>query len=243
VDARIQAYLRGSAARGRETERIGPLPRDFRQRKRQPVLELRDPRRRRATVRRGGASARGGVRAARPPAAARVPARHGTGVEDALRAAGFEAEGRLPLMTRPSDRVVEPPRPEGVELLTPWTDEELLGATAAQSEHSAVRSQPRTRSGCARRSPRAGSPSRRASSRPGRSSARVCTPPADEVTELAGIGVQAAYRRRGIAGALTARLAQQAFAAGVGRDALSLSVTDRPTQRQSEGVSPGRLRD
>ena len=43
----------------------------------------------------------------------------------------------------------------------------------------------------------------------------MCTPPADEVTELAGIGVQAAYRRRGIAGALTARLAEQAFAAGV----------------------------
>ena len=45
--------------------------------------------------------------------------------------------------------------------------------------------------------------------------AGVCTPPADEVTELAGIGVQAAYRRRGIARALTARLAQEAFAAGV----------------------------
>ena len=44
------------------------------------------------------------------------------------------AEGLLPLMTRPCDRIVDQPRLEGVELLTPSTDEELQGATAAQSE-------------------------------------------------------------------------------------------------------------
>jgi predicted acetyltransferase len=34
-------------------------------------------------------------------------------------------------------------------------------------------------------------------------------------TEIAGIGVRASFRRRGIAGALTARLVREAFAAGV----------------------------
>jgi GNAT superfamily N-acetyltransferase len=43
----------------------------------------------------------------------------------------------------------------------------------------------------------------------------VCTPPRAGVTELAGIAVAAGARRRGIAGAITARLAGEAFARGV----------------------------
>jgi predicted GNAT family acetyltransferase len=39
--------------------------------------------------------------------------------------------------------------------------------------------------------------------------------PEDGVTEVAGIGVRPAFRRRGIAGALTSRLTQEAVACGV----------------------------
>jgi predicted GNAT family acetyltransferase len=43
----------------------------------------------------------------------------------------------------------------------------------------------------------------------------VATVPSRGVTEIAGIGVLASHRRRGIATAITARLTADAFAAGV----------------------------
>jgi N-acetylglutamate synthase-like GNAT family acetyltransferase len=43
----------------------------------------------------------------------------------------------------------------------------------------------------------------------------ICTVPFDQTTELAGVGVRLPYRRQGIAAALTARLAQLAWAAGI----------------------------
>lgn len=45
--------------------------------------------------------------------------------------------------------------------------------------------------------------------------AGICSVPNNQTTEIAGIGVRAAFRRRGVAGALTARLVQEAFNAGV----------------------------
>ena len=217
MDARIQAYLRGTAARRRETERIGPFLATFDSASDNPFLNYAIPD--------DGAQ----PSAAEVQALTEAYARRGLrprleylpstapGVEDALCAGGFEAEGRLPLMTRPSDRVVEPPRPEGVELLTPWTDEELLGATAAQAE--AFGGPPLSAADAERLRATIASGGIAVAARELATGkivgAGVCTPPADEVTELAGIGVQAAYRRRGIAAALTARLAQQAFAAGV----------------------------
>ena len=44
--------------------------------------------------------------------------------------------------------------------------------------------------------------------------AGVATPQQEAVTEIAGIGVLAAFRRRGIAGALTSLLAREVFARG-----------------------------
>jgi ribosomal protein S18 acetylase RimI-like enzyme len=44
--------------------------------------------------------------------------------------------------------------------------------------------------------------------------AGVATPPNEGVTEIVGIGVLSDFRRRGIAGALTALLAGEAFARG-----------------------------
>jgi len=46
--------------------------------------------------------------------------------------------------------------------------------------------------------------------------AGMATPVHDSVSEVAGIGVKAAYRERGIAGALTARITREAFARGIG---------------------------
>ena len=217
MDARLQAYLRGAAARGRETERIGPFLATFDNASDNPFLNYAIPD--------GGAQ----PSAAEVQALAEAYVRRGLrprleylpgaapGLEEALRAAGFEAEGRLPLMTRPSDRVIEPPCTEGVELLMPWADEELLGAAAAQAD--AFGGPPPSAADAARLRATIASGGIVVAARELATGtivgAGVCTPTADEVTELAGIGVQAAYRRRGIARALTGRLAQEAFAAGV----------------------------
>ncbi len=45
--------------------------------------------------------------------------------------------------------------------------------------------------------------------------AGMATPGHEGVSEVAGIGVRVAHRRRGIAGALTSRLAREAFACGI----------------------------
>lgn len=42
----------------------------------------------------------------------------------------------------------------------------------------------------------------------------MCSPN-NQTTEIAGIGVSATFRRRGVAGALTTGLVQEAFAAGI----------------------------
>jgi ribosomal protein S18 acetylase RimI-like enzyme len=217
VDARIQAYLRDAAARSRETARIGPFLATF-----DPTSDNRflnyaipddDAQPSAAEVQ---ALIEAYLRRDLRPRLEYLPST-APGVEAAVRAAGFEAEGRLPLMIRTSDRIVDPPRLEGVELLTPSTDEELRGATAAQSE--AFGGPPLSGANADRMRATIASGGIAIAARELATGtivgAGVCTPPADEVTELAGIGVQTAYRRRGIAGALTARLAQQAFAAGV----------------------------
>jgi len=217
VDARIQAYLRRAAARGRETERIGPFLATFDGASDNRFLNYAIPDD-------GAQPSTADVQALTEAYALRglsprleyLPST-APEVEDALRAGGFEPEGRLPLMTRPSDRVVEPPRPEGIELLIPRSDEELHGATAAQSE--AFGGRPLSAEDAERLRATIASGGIAVAARELATGtivgAGVCTPPADGVTELAGIGVQVAYRRRGIAGALTARLAEHAFAAGV----------------------------
>ena len=217
MDARIQAYLRNTAARGRETERIGSFLATFDGESDNPFLNyaIPDDGAQPSAVEVQALAEAYARRGLRP----RLEYLPGTApeVEQALRAAGFEAEGRLPLMTRPSDRIVEPPHPEGVEFLTPRTDEELLGATAAQS--AAFGGPPLSASGAERLRATIASGGIAVAARELATgtivAAGVCTPPADEVTELAGIAVLAAYRRRGIAGALTAQLADEAFVAGV----------------------------
>jgi len=46
--------------------------------------------------------------------------------------------------------------------------------------------------------------------------AGLCTAPEDGLSELTSVGVRSAFRRRGIAEALTGRLAERAFAVGMG---------------------------
>jgi ribosomal protein S18 acetylase RimI-like enzyme len=139
-------------------------------------------------------------------------------VEPVLVAAGFEVEGRLPLMTCFHTGDVRRIQVEGIELLEPATDDDYRGAAAAQSEayggidaplQHAIDSLRRTAAAggvvVLARDAATGEPA----------GAGTCTAPEDGLTELTSVGVRTGFRRRGIAEAVTGRLAEGAFAAGM----------------------------
>lgn len=217
MEERIQAYLRIAASQGRDVERIGPFLATFNRHEENLFLNYALPD--------DGAEPRPGdvagliaayERRDRTPRLEYI-AQLAPAVEAALLAAGFVAEGRLPLMICAPGEERPLPTPEGIELIAPVADDELLGAVAAQNEaYGAPPPAPevvnRLRASLATgqililaRVAATGEPV----------GAGVCTAPAQGLSEVAGIGVRAQFRRRGVAGALTVRLAREAFAAGV----------------------------
>ncbi|MEO8609296.1 MAG: GNAT family N-acetyltransferase [Chloroflexota bacterium] len=139
-------------------------------------------------------------------------------VEAALLAGGFSVEMFSPLMVYPPGHVCNMPIPAGIELLLPQSDEEIQGMFAAQDEAYGGTPTQRDQSALEKHLTflKDGGLSVLAweisSGEP--TGGGVCTMPFDHTTELAGIGVRPAFRRRGIAGAMTAWLAQKANAAG-----------------------------
>jgi GNAT superfamily N-acetyltransferase len=214
MDQQIQDYIRIAASNGRDTERVGPflatfdrhhplkylsyaMPDDGAEPTEQDVAALIDAYRRRDRL----------PRLEFLPAVA--PA-----VEAALLRGGFELEGRLPVMTCAPSRAVDLPPPDGIVIERPETAEDVRGLLTAQ--HVAF-GEP---------APNDEAVARAAERRELRLLARdtatrlvvgggVATIPANATSEIGGIGVLPEYRRRGIAGALTSRLARELFAGGV----------------------------
>ena len=131
-------------------------------------------------------------------------------VEPALLAAGFAAEGLLPLMTYSGGG--DAPPPEGVEVLEARSDDELRGVATAQWEaygesgsvpQRAVDGLGRTIEGgglvVLARDAATGEPA----------GGGLCTGPYEGATELTSIGVREQFRRRGIAEAMTRWLARE----------------------------------
>jgi ribosomal protein S18 acetylase RimI-like enzyme len=216
---RIQAYLRASAGRVRETERIGPFVATFDRESDNPYLSY-------AVPDDGAAPSAGEVddlvgayqRRARTPRleylAAAAPA-----VEGALITGGFAVEGRLAVMTCTLDALVELPAPEGFELVLPRSDEEVLALVSAQGEaYGGFLSGPAEDAARMRRNLAAGGIAVLARAiRSGQAAGGgMCSAPEDGIAEIASVGVRAAFRRRGIAGAVVARLTREGFAAGIG---------------------------
>jgi ribosomal protein S18 acetylase RimI-like enzyme len=218
MESRIQSYLRFAASQGRETQQIGcflatftlhdanpyinyAIPDDgavpthaeidalvaaFKERQRKPRLEYLTP--------------------------------IAPDVEAALLAAGFEVETRTPLMicTPGQQRLHLPPN---IELIRATTDEELKAMSRAQGEAWG--------GDCSDPSPENIASTRdfiqagaiailardMATGEP--AGGGMCTVPGNQTTEVAGIGVRPAFRRRGIAQAITAQLAHEAFHSGV----------------------------
>lgn len=135
-------------------------------------------------------------------------------VQPALEDAGFVEEGLLPLMT--IAELVEPPAVDGVELVPADSDDTVFAMATALNlaydeppptpEEVARHASSRDRGGFALLA-------RSVSGEP--IGGGLVTVPIDGVAELAGIGVIPAWRRRGVAALVTARLVQAARELGV----------------------------
>lgn len=217
MDADIQSYIRNGVGRGRATERVGPFLATFSHRSDNPYLNYAIPDDGAApssadvtalvaAYRRRGRTPRLEYLTSVAPA-----------VEAALVAGGFIIEGRLPIMVCTPDAVRDLPVAHGIELVVPTSDDDILAMVTAQNE-AYGEDAPRPEEVEARRANLvAGGLAILA--RDAATGAPVgggtCDVPLDGTTELAGVGVRAMFRRRGIAGALTARLVCDAVARGV----------------------------
>jgi predicted GNAT family acetyltransferase len=138
-------------------------------------------------------------------------------VEPALLAGGLAIEARLPVMTCEPDAVVELVPADGIDLGAPQTEADIRGMLTAQM--GAFGEQAPDDDAVARAFARLGDGTLRVLARDRASGTivggGVATAPAGGTSEVAGIGVHEAFRRRGIAAAITARLARELFAAGV----------------------------
>ncbi|ACU69917.1 GCN5-related N-acetyltransferase [Catenulispora acidiphila DSM 44928] len=145
------------------------------------------------------------------------------GVEEALLAAGFEVQQRLPFMVVTAEELVGPAQLDGIEVLvldTSATDEELSGAALAQHEAFEGPDKPQddteranalagmramvdagrfaSLARCAAGSASAGVPMAAGSGGPAIAG----------TTEIGGIGTRPAFRRRGAGAAVTAALSR-----------------------------------
>ncbi|MBA3825526.1 MAG: GNAT family N-acetyltransferase [Ktedonobacterales bacterium] len=217
MEQHIQANLRRAASRTRTTVTVGPFLATFTPDSANPYLNYAIP-----------------VDGANPTAAevadlvrvfhaqGRLPrleyvSSAAPAVEAVVLGAGFAVAGRLPLMVCVPDALVNPPNLPGIEILTPISTDELFGLVSALN--AAYGDDPPTPAEVAHRSrflAEGGIALLARDSATGEAvGGGLCAVPADGATELHSVGVRVPYRRRGIAAAVTARLARLAYAAGV----------------------------
>ena len=136
-------------------------------------------------------------------------------IEPVLLAAGFEIEGRLPLM------ICETPvfaSPSGIELVAPSTEGEFRGVAEVQWEAYEERDPLRDSvvAGLRRTADAGGVVVLARDAETGEpAGGGLCVAPYDGVTELAAIGVREKFRRRGIAAAMAGWLTDAALAKGM----------------------------
>jgi ribosomal protein S18 acetylase RimI-like enzyme len=217
MESRIQSYLRVAASHQRDTEQIGPFLATFSRSNDNPFLNYAIP-----DDNAIPSSADVAALIVAYEQRSRQPrleyiAQLAPAVEKVLIDAGFGVEGHLPLMTCTPKSKQSLPVPPGVELILPISDADLLATISVQNE--AYGAPPPDSSAIADlwSSLKAGGIAVlariEATNEP--IGAGICTVPSNQTTEIAGIGVRSAFRCRGVAGALTTRLVQEAFAAGV----------------------------
>jgi hypothetical protein len=217
VETRIQSYLRSAASRIREVEWVGPFLATFTPHSSNPFLNYAIPEDDAQPSQQAvDALVTAFERRSLIPRLEYIPAL-APRVEAALVACGFVPEGRLPLLVCPRGAAYPLPVPAGIEIIRPVSDADLRALLVAQ--HEAYGDPPPTPQAVARLRNSVAAGTIAVLARDNRThepaGGGVCSAPEGGVTELAGIGVRVPFRCRGIAGALTARLTQDAFAAGV----------------------------
>jgi GNAT superfamily N-acetyltransferase len=217
VDAAIQRYIRTAAVRGREVEQVGPFLATFDPHSPSPYRSYAIPDDGAEPTAADVAALRTAYeRRERVPRLEFLPA-VAPAAEAALAAGGFALEARLPLLTCAPGEAPDLAPPDGVELVLAESDDDIrAGLTLA---NVAFGEAGELDTGAIARSRRlletggllvlARTTDRHAVGWGG------YTGPADATTELVGIATDDAHRRRGIAGAVVARLTREAFARGV----------------------------
>lgn len=217
MESHIQSYLRFAASSQRDTAQIGPFLATFSHSSDNPFLNYAIPDNNATPSPVDIAALISAYEARGLQPRLEYVERLAPLVEPALTAAGFTVEGRFPIMVCTPGAEKDLPIPENIELVLPTSDSELLDTVTVQ--HEAYDALPpnfedveRLRESLAMggiavlaRDATTGEPA----------GAGQLTVPGEMTTEIAGIGVRPSFRRRGIAGALTARLLREAFAAGV----------------------------
>lgn len=242
--AAIHAYLRASARRWRECEQVGPFLASYSRTSNNPYLNYAIPDDGAEPSARDAADLiaayqRRGLKPRLEYIPDLAPA-----VEPALVAAGFKAEGRLALMGFASDDVSGAAVPEGIELVAPDTDGDLLAVRSVQHEAYEEADQPgenEVRS--LRRNIASGGGAVLARTVVDRISvgAGEHTPIVFGVTEVTSIGVRLAYRRRGIAVAMTSWLARAARASAATTVFLMANEPEERIYARAHFVTEGRV--
>jgi ribosomal protein S18 acetylase RimI-like enzyme len=214
ADRDIQRYIRIAASQGRETERVGPFLATYDPHDALKYLSYAIPDDgARPSPEDVAALAAAYGRRDRLPRLEFLPS-VAPAVEPALLAGGFTVEARLPVMVCDAATVVDVGVPDGIALERPRTTEDVRGLLTAQA---AAFGGPPPGDDAVARATEGGA--LRVLARDTASGlvvgGGVATPPAEGTSEIAGIGVLEAFRRRGIAGAVTAWLAGELFAGGV----------------------------
>jgi ribosomal protein S18 acetylase RimI-like enzyme len=138
------------------------------------------------------------------------------GLEALLLAAGFEVEERHDYLTCTPETLSIPPTPDGFALRAPSTDADRAAMIAAQHLGFAgvAEAAPDQVARMSRLQSRGGIAVMAVETATGRcAGGGQAVPPHDGVSEVAGIAVPSAYRRRGLAAAVTADITARLFAA------------------------------
>lgn len=217
MDSRIQSYLRFAASQQRETEQIGQFLATFNPHSTNPFLNyaIPDDDATPSLSDLNALIAAYSKRSLKPRL--EYVSQLAPAVEELLLSAGFTVEGRLPLMTCAARTERSLPVPQGIEIILPISDAQILGIVTVQ--HEAYGESPPTIEDAKRLKNSIATGTIAVLARVAATGeavgAGICSVPENQTTEIAGIGVRKPFRRRGIAGALTTRLAQEAFKAGV----------------------------
>ena len=217
MELRIQSYLRIAASDQRDTERIGPFLATFSRSNDNPFLNYAIPDDNATPSPTEVAALIAAYENRLRQPRLEYVAQLAPSVEGVLLDAGFRVEAHLPLMTCTLESKQILPVPPGIELILPVSNVDLLATVAVQNEAygapppdsaAIVQLQHSLEAGgiaVLARIKATGEPV----------GGGVYTVPSHQTTEIAGIGVRTAFRRRGVAGAITTRLLQEAFAAGI----------------------------